>query len=65
VRNAPSNEATYFTEFFGVDFEAFARTADAQWVRVRDRETGRYGWVSIRQIEFTYGDVSKLPIEQP
>jgi hypothetical protein len=65
VRNAPSNEATYFTEFFGVDFEAFARTADAQWVRVRDRETGRYGWVSIRQIEFTYGDVGKLPIEQP
>ncbi|MBO9310212.1 MAG: PPC domain-containing protein, partial [Chloroflexi bacterium] len=65
VRNAPSNEATYFTEFFGVNFEAFARTADAQWVRVRDRETRRYGWVSIRQIEFTYGDVSKLPIEQP
>jgi hypothetical protein len=65
VRNAPSNEATYFTEFFGVGFEAFARTADAQWVRVRDRETGRYGWVSIRQIEFTYGDVGKLPIEQP
>jgi len=65
VRNGPSNEATYFTEFFGVDYEAFARTADAQWVRVRDRETRRYGWVSIRQIEFTYGDVSKLPIEQP
>ncbi|MCS6872454.1 MAG: hypothetical protein NZ571_13460, partial [Anaerolineae bacterium] len=65
VRNAPSNEATYFTEFFGVDYEAFARTADGQWVRVRDRETKRYGWVSIRQIEFTYGDVNKLPIERP
>ncbi|PJF35978.1 MAG: hypothetical protein CUN49_07750, partial [Candidatus Thermofonsia Clade 1 bacterium] len=65
VRNAPSNEATYFTEFFGVDYEAFARTADAQWVRVRDRETKRYGWVSVRQIEFTYGDLNKLPIERP
>ncbi len=65
VRNAPSNEATYLTEFFSVDYEAFARTADAQWVRLRDRETRRYGWVWIRQIEFTYGDVGKLPIEQP
>ena len=65
VRNAPSNNATYFTEFFGEHFEAFARTQDGQWVRVRDRETGRYGWVSIIQIEFTYGGVAKLPVEQP
>ncbi len=40
-------------------------TADGQWVRVRDRGTGRCGWVSIRQIEFTYGDVGRLPIERP
>jgi serine/threonine-protein kinase len=65
VRNAPSNNATYFTEFFGENFEAFARTQDGQWVRVRDRESGRYGWVSVVQIEFTYGGVAKLPIEQP
>ncbi len=65
VRNAPSNNATYFTEFFGENFEAFARTQDGQWVRVRDRESGRYGWVSVVQIEFTYGSAAKLPVEQP
>ncbi|GAB4544727.1 MAG: hypothetical protein OHK0023_01960 [Anaerolineae bacterium] len=63
VRNGPSNRDTYFAQLFGQNFEAFARSSDGQWVYVRDRESGRYGWVSIVQIEFTYGNVNSLPVQ--
>jgi hypothetical protein len=65
VRNGPSARATYFTRLFGLNFEAFARTADRQWLRVRDIDTKRFGWVSLDEISVTYGDVGKLPVENP
>ncbi len=64
VRNGPSLRDTYFVILFGQNFEAFGRTQDGQWLRVRDIETRRYGWVSIRDVEVTYGDVARLPVVQ-
>lgn len=55
------------TYLYGNYYEAFGRSADAQWLMVRNPEKTQrvqYIWVRVQDIAILYGSVNGLPVEQ-
>jgi hypothetical protein len=55
------------TRLFGNFYEAIGRSADAQWLMVRNPEKSQriqYIWVRVQDVAIIYGSVNGLPVEQ-
>ncbi len=52
---------------FGDNYEAFAQSADGQWLELRDPVTHHVVWVRRDKVQITYGqnNVTTLPVDQP
>jgi serine/threonine-protein kinase len=68
LRGPNFNQFPLQTNIFGANFEAFGRSTDGKWLLMRNPnkdQSFQYVWVLISSVQITYGDPSKLPIEQP
>jgi hypothetical protein len=54
------DSAAAMPRLYGGNYEAVARTSDSKWIKIYLNKA--YGWVLVANIDFNYGDPSKLPI---